>query len=257
MPDARSPQARSDSLVQLARHRTVYDIALAFYGVLTALALDHPLTKFAEGVAAAPWGRGFNDWTQRLLTLTLLVLAAIWIHTLAISLELNDTRRDPRLYRAAICLFWAGVAMVVILMILGRSVNHGTTAFLTASMAYLVWNLLFSIVGWIVTERPPKNAGRTPQTHVGVNPVRLVQALWNQRGDWQTGSQPNQSTRHMTAAFDVLQCVIGLIILWGLTWWGHHHTRPVWQFALALAWLLLVLLSASLDYLIQRWFYGL
>ncbi|MFJ4643212.1 hypothetical protein ACIP6Q_06695 [Streptomyces bobili] len=207
-----------DSLVQMTRHRTVYDLALVFYGVLTVLALEHPLTVFAESVVAEPSGHGLGDWTQRLLTLTLLVLAAVWLHTLVISVDLNDTRQNKELYPGAIYQFWAGVAMVVILMILGKTVERGTTAFLTASLAYLLWSVVFALLS-------------------------LAKAR-------------SESARR-TAKFDLAACVIGLVIATLLAIWAQGHPGPAWQFALALVGLLLVVLSVTIEYCTQSWFYSL
>ncbi|WDV54554.1 hypothetical protein PV963_31425 [Streptomyces coeruleorubidus] len=208
----------NDSLVQTARHRTVYDLALVFYGVLTVLALEHPLTEFAESVASKPAGHGLDDWTQRLLTLTLMVLAAVWLHTLVISLELNDTRQNEKLYPSAIYQFWAGVVMVVILMTLGKTVERSTTAFLTASLAYLTWGVLFALLS-------------------------LAKA--------------RSEGAKKTAKYDLATCVAGLVIALLMAIWASSHPGPAWQFTLALAGLLLVLFSVTAEYCTQSSFYSL
>ncbi|GAA1937262.1 hypothetical protein [Kitasatospora viridis] len=228
----------------MARHRTLYDTALVFYGVLTALALTPPLTDFAKHVARAPQGCGFVDWMHRLLTITVLVQAAVWLHDLAVSIERTDTRQDTDLYGTAARTYWGGILMVVILAVLGAAVTRGTTAFLTASLAYLGWSLVF-----------PALAARRRSEPLWGSPWKLRSPMRAQRADWRRGKEV-ELREDVAAVFSVREAAVDLVILGILVLLASIEPGPCWQFALALIWLLVVVLSITFHYCKEPQFYG-
>ncbi|MFE6049288.1 hypothetical protein ACFQ6N_00855 [Kitasatospora sp. NPDC056446] len=254
MPDrpspAQEPPADGESFVRLARHRVVYDIALVFYGVLTALALTDPLSRFARSIADAPQGTGLADWTGRLLTLTLLVQSAVWLHALAVAVESSDTRRGTDRYVPAMSLYWGGVLMVTVLMVMGATVARGTTAFLTASLGYLLWSLLFSLGGL-----------RLHHGRLWTGPGRLLRELESQRRRWVSGRHAAaldfEQFRDPVGIYSVQESGVGLLVLGALAAGAGQARGPGGQFAFALAWLLIVLSSVAFHYRMEPWFYGL
>ncbi|MEY9872562.1 hypothetical protein ABH931_002038 [Streptacidiphilus sp. MAP12-33] len=241
------PQAAVDdeALVRAARHRTIYDVALAFYAVLAAFALDGPLKALADGLATAPAGRGLTDWAARLLTLTLLLQAAVWLHALAVSVELRDTRRDQRLYRSAVGQFWSGVVMIVILMTLGSSVRLGTRVFLSASLAYVAWGLLYSVGSLALKHLASDPGGRPWLRRTG------LARLWSRRRGTDTRGEDAVEVLSARESLAVLFILVALVVC--------SHLAPAhgWQqFALALAWMLVVTTSVVLDYVMFPAYYG-
>lgn len=201
-----------ETIVRLARHRTIYDVALAFYAVLVAFVLDGPLKALANSLVASPSGQGLNDWASRLLTLILLLQAAVWLHALVVSVELSDTRSDEGLYKRSITTFWSGVVMVVILMTLGSAVERGTATFLTVSLAYVLWGLIYSL------------ASRKMAS-----------------GD----AEPRKSM----ATFNITDTLANLLILVGLVIWAQlGPSQGVQPFLQALVWLLIVIVSVCRNY---------
>ncbi|MFF7632893.1 hypothetical protein ACFZB9_07035 [Kitasatospora sp. NPDC008050] len=238
-----------ESIVQLARHRVIYEIALVFYGVLTALALTEPLMGIAKSISSRPEGTGLPDWTMRLLVLTVLIQAAIWLHHLAVVVELHDTRHGKKRYGTAILVYWSGVVMVVILMVMGAAVGRGATAFLTASIAYMVWSLLLSVVVL------PLQDGS-----LWTWPWSLLKELNTDRKRWkeQGPTRPTAArTRDLVAIYSVQESALGLVFLSLLAFWARQAHGPGWHFAFALTWLLIVLGSVVYHYWSEPWFYGL
>jgi hypothetical protein len=228
-----------EAFVRLARHRTIYDVALAFYAVLAAFALDGPLKALANSLATSPAGQGLDDWTTRLLTLTLLLQAAVWLYALVVSVELNDRLSGTYVYQRSLVQFWAGVVMVVILMTLGRTVKLGTAAFLSASIPYVAWSLLFSLISLMMRQTSAGESGKSRCWRSG-----LAQ-LWSRRSTTTSSSQPENPI----AKWNVREAVVILVILAILVLWAQNApAHGVQPFVLALIWLLIVITSIIQDY---------
>ncbi|MEY9859747.1 hypothetical protein ABH935_005380 [Catenulispora sp. GAS73] len=243
-PNSSSNLPRDDkSIVRLTRHRIIYDAALAFYAVLTAFVLNRPLGVLGKSLVTSPAGQGVGDWTTRLLTLTLLVQAAIWFHALLASVEKSELRTlentgnsssEARRYAQSVVLFWSGVVMVIILMTLGNAVPRGTSDFLLTSFAYVIWSLLSSVLErWMRQDLVPLRKSLSRKESAG-----------ERNGD--------------IGAFNILESVALLLLLAGLALWAQRApAQGLEPFFQALIWLMAVIIAVVVEYFRFMCYYGI
>ena len=233
-------QNGNEEIVRLVRHRIIYDVSLAFYAVLAAFVLNEPLLALADSLVSSPAGHGVKDWTTRLLTLTLLVQAAIWFHALLASMNKADPQTltnaqtaEEKRYAQSVVLFWSGVVMVVVLMTLGKAVSHGTSDFLWASFAYVGWSLFSSVLELLIG---PASYRKDFLRHVSV------------RESWR---------KRRISAFNIYASAVFLVILALLVCWAQcapvQGLQPFFQ---ALIWLVLVIIWVVTEYRVFTDYYG-
>jgi hypothetical protein len=266
---------KSKPVTRPVRETSIYDTAVGIYPVLLALVVTDPLKDTAEDIVSRPFD---GDWSLRLLTCALLILAIMWFHIWVVTfrhmalkaLKAPEDNRDAPLpgygmkdvegYGIAIGAFWLGGIQLIIFTCLAYSVDS-EKRFLWGGIAYSMVILFYTFFSY-KTENV-----KDPQSdaHVWKRPLHSIKLLWTEdrhialsredlEGHMDSDSDIRlQPTLARGYVFDMTIAAVVILLSGLLLYFVYIFGSSIW---VALIVFSLVTGGAILDYYVYPYFYA-
>jgi hypothetical protein len=260
-------RAPDGSVWRLVSETSLYETAIGLYPILLGLILTDSLKQMATNIVDHPFRHA--DWSLRLLTVTLLLFSALWLHVWIATFRGMTVKGKPHGeheplpghkmksvegYRDALIVFWLGVVQLLVFACMAYCV--------TRPKEFFVGSAVYSIILEFYTAVDIYSVGGEVSRKAFRHPWRSVEELWRRRYLPIAADQveehiegSNEAQKELLAQGRVFDLMLaGVVVgLSGALYWLSSKYGPAWWIAL----LAFILTSAAVivDYYVYPYFY--